>query len=225
MAFITVGINTDRVYNKKNPPGGACSDLFGGPAEEICPNPKKLNRLRSSMDLGGEAPEPARHHKKSQPSVCPLTGETLGSSVAKLEISETKAEASPEAAPATEKAEPAKPAETKQEGEVKVAEPPTTKGDIVRESPPAPAAAPEAGEPAPASAPASAPAPAPEMTQAESAPAPALESALAPEAAPKSALAPAPASPVPASPAPESAPAPAQQRRRNPPGGHSTGFW
>jgi hypothetical protein len=51
---------------RKNPPGGKCADLFGGPEEIV--NPKKLNRLRSSIDMGGSVEEPARGQKKSQAS-------------------------------------------------------------------------------------------------------------------------------------------------------------
>merc|ERR1712059_70404 len=42
MSFITVGIDTDRVYNKKNPPGGKCTPLFGG-GEEIVIYSRKID--------------------------------------------------------------------------------------------------------------------------------------------------------------------------------------
>jgi len=34
MSFITVGIDTDRVYKKANPPGGFCTDLFGNNGQQ-----------------------------------------------------------------------------------------------------------------------------------------------------------------------------------------------
>jgi len=231
MAFITVGINTDRVYNKKNPPGGKCTDLFGGPPDEISANPKKLNRLRSSVDLGGseDSSEAAPRQKKSQPSVCPLTGEKIG----------VREESKPESKPANtngtngtngtlvrEGAEAPSPAPAPSEGKPEAAPAPAPAAE--------PATAPETAPAPPAAAPASDAPPAPEPTVSESAtvatpvPAPAPVAELAPASAPVSTPAPSPApastpAPVTSSPATSTAPAPA--RRRNPPGGHSAGFW
>jgi len=73
MACITVGLDTSRVYKKKQPPGGACADLFGG-EQQSSGETKKLNRLPSTTSV----PEPVRTSRKSLPSVCPVTGETIG---------------------------------------------------------------------------------------------------------------------------------------------------
>jgi len=79
MSFVTVGIDTDRVYNRKNPPGGKCTNLFGGD-EEIITNSRNQSRMRSNVDVDSEDTRQtqARTQKRSQPSVCPLTGETIG---------------------------------------------------------------------------------------------------------------------------------------------------
>merc|ERR1711970_224340 len=98
MAFITVGLDTSRTYNKKQPPGGACADLFGGDDDSHSGQQRKLNRMLSNVELGSDqevtkdkksekVPEVAqtRIQKKSQPSVCPVTGETLGHNTAATE--------------------------------------------------------------------------------------------------------------------------------------------
>lgn len=79
MSFVTVGIDTDRVYNRKNPPGGKCTNLFGGD-EEIITNSRNQSRMRSNVDVDREDTRQTqpRTQKRSQPSVCPLTGETIG---------------------------------------------------------------------------------------------------------------------------------------------------
>jgi len=240
MAFITVGINTDRVYNKKNPPGGKCTDLFGGPPDEISANPKKLNRLRSSVDLGGseDSSEAAPRQKKSQPSVCPLTGEKIG----------VREESKPESKPAnpttngTNGTSGTNGTLVREGGEATppASAPAPTEGKPEAAPAPAPAAepvtAPETAPAPPAAAPASDAPPAPEPTVSESAtvatpvPAPAPVAELVPASAPAPvstpALSPAPAStPAPVTSTPASSTAPAPARRRNPPGGHSAGFW
>eukprot|EP00090_Calanus_glacialis_P023324 TRINITY_DN35975_c0_g1_i3.p1 TRINITY_DN35975_c0_g1~~TRINITY_DN35975_c0_g1_i3.p1 ORF type:complete len:198 (+),score=68.45 TRINITY_DN35975_c0_g1_i3:59-652(+) len=75
MACITIGLDTSRVYNKKQPPGGACADLFG-------------DHPQPAADHAEEQPLPPRVEakrsgRKSQPSpsVCPVTGETIGHSL------------------------------------------------------------------------------------------------------------------------------------------------
>merc|ERR1719233_138823 len=98
MAFITVGLDTSRTYNKKQPPGGACADLFGGEPDSQSGQQRKLNRMLANLELGSDqevtkkkksekVPEVAqtRIQKKSQPSVCPVTGETLGHNTAATE--------------------------------------------------------------------------------------------------------------------------------------------
>jgi len=234
MAFITVGINTDRVYNKKNPPGGKCTDLFGGPPDEISANPKKLNRLRSSVDLGGseDSSEAAPRQKKSQPSVCPLTGEKIG----------VREESKPESKPANTNGTSGTNGTLVREGAEAPAPAPTEgKSDAAPAPAATPATAPAAESvtapettPAPAAAPASDAPPAPEPTVSDStpvpAPAPVAEPApaSAPASAPVSTPAPTPApasTPAPVTSSPASSVAPAPARRRNPPGGHSAGFW
>merc|ERR1711971_1180094 len=52
-----VGIDTSRVYNRKTPPGGKVSDVFsfsGQASDASKPAPPRVNRQRSSIDLGGE---------------------------------------------------------------------------------------------------------------------------------------------------------------------------
>merc|ERR1711971_886465 len=52
-----VGIDTSRVYNRKAPPGGKVSDVFsfsGQASDASKPAPPRVNRQRSSIDLGGE---------------------------------------------------------------------------------------------------------------------------------------------------------------------------
>merc|ERR1719391_1547687 len=186
---LTVGINTDRVYNKKNPPGGKCTDLFGGPPDEISANPKKLNRLRSSVDLGGsEDPSEAAapRQKKSQPSVCPLTGEKIGVRDERKQL----------------EGKPANPTTNGTSG---------TNGTLVREGaeapPPAPTPAPTEGKPEPTPATASATATAP-----VTAPVTAPEPAPAPAPAPASDMPPSPTSePTASDSAPVSTPVPAPE--------------
>eukprot|EP00090_Calanus_glacialis_P023326 TRINITY_DN35975_c0_g1_i5.p1 TRINITY_DN35975_c0_g1~~TRINITY_DN35975_c0_g1_i5.p1 ORF type:complete len:197 (+),score=70.72 TRINITY_DN35975_c0_g1_i5:59-649(+) len=79
MACITIGLDTSRVYNKKQPPGGACADLFGDhpqPADNNAEQPSKVPPIQA-------AAEPTRSVQKSQPSppVCTVTGETNGDSL------------------------------------------------------------------------------------------------------------------------------------------------
>eukprot|EP00092_Neocalanus_flemingeri_P045051 GFUD01050173.1.p1 GENE.GFUD01050173.1~~GFUD01050173.1.p1 ORF type:complete len:184 (+),score=71.45 GFUD01050173.1:42-593(+) len=78
MACITVGLDTSRVYNKKQPPGGACADLFGDHSEPAGED-KPLHRIPPSPAVS----EPVLSARKSQPSpsVCPVTGETIGHSL------------------------------------------------------------------------------------------------------------------------------------------------
>eukprot|EP00092_Neocalanus_flemingeri_P045052 GFUD01050174.1.p1 GENE.GFUD01050174.1~~GFUD01050174.1.p1 ORF type:complete len:201 (+),score=77.97 GFUD01050174.1:60-662(+) len=78
MACITVGLDTSRVYNKKQPPGGACADLFGDHPEPAGDD-KPLHRIPPSPAVS----EPVLSARKSQPSpsVCPVTGETIGHSL------------------------------------------------------------------------------------------------------------------------------------------------
>eukprot|EP00092_Neocalanus_flemingeri_P063991 GFUD01077544.1.p1 GENE.GFUD01077544.1~~GFUD01077544.1.p1 ORF type:complete len:192 (+),score=73.26 GFUD01077544.1:62-637(+) len=78
MACITVGLDTSRVYNKKQPPGGACADLFGDHPEPAGDD-KPLHRIPPSPAVS----EPVLSHSQSQPSpsVCPVTGETIGHSL------------------------------------------------------------------------------------------------------------------------------------------------
>ena len=49
MAPITVGIDTNRVYNRKVPPGGEVSDVFSfkeNPSQPVERNPKKIDRYK-----------------------------------------------------------------------------------------------------------------------------------------------------------------------------------
>jgi len=55
MAMITVGIDTSRSYNRKNPPGGKVSDVFSfDGSQDDSKKSGKINRQRSSIDLGLE---------------------------------------------------------------------------------------------------------------------------------------------------------------------------
>eukprot|EP00092_Neocalanus_flemingeri_P001013 GFUD01001081.1.p1 GENE.GFUD01001081.1~~GFUD01001081.1.p1 ORF type:complete len:205 (+),score=81.77 GFUD01001081.1:107-721(+) len=78
MACITVGLDTSRVYNKKQPPGGACADLFGDH-----PEPAGDDKTQHKIPPSPAVSEPVLSARKSQPSpsVCPVTGETIGHSL------------------------------------------------------------------------------------------------------------------------------------------------
>jgi len=250
MAFITVGLDTSRTYNKKQPPGGACADLFGGDPDSQSGQQKKLNRMLSNVELGSDqevtkekksekVPEVAqtRIQKKSQPSVCPVTGETLGHNTAATEsviktdkkAETTKPHQKEVRTTVNEKKEakiisPTEPTQPKA-----VSEPKTDSKESVAVTTPE-ATPPSAQPPAQtdtATAPATvatspsemhtSPAPAPAPT---SVPTPATASV--PTTAPFST--PAPISAPPCAPASTSAPAP-MKTRRVPPGGHTTAFW
>jgi len=74
MAPITVGLDTSRVYKKQQPPGGHCTDIFGGynTTSQAAENEDIKNRKTKNEKFKN------RNSKKSQPSVCPVTGETIG---------------------------------------------------------------------------------------------------------------------------------------------------
>merc|ERR1719191_2523353 len=74
-SMITVGLNTNRSYNKKNPPGGKCTDFFGG-AEEGASDRRPSTQEEKPVET--PKAEQQRTQKRSQPSVCPVTGETYG---------------------------------------------------------------------------------------------------------------------------------------------------
>jgi len=107
MAMITVGIDTSRSYNKKNPPGGKVSSVFSfseGSDEPI--KPARINRQRSSIDLGcddsskqierqiSEPVVPKSEKQESLPKEKPVASEPADSasnaSGAKTGVSETK---------------------------------------------------------------------------------------------------------------------------------------
>jgi len=76
--MITVGIDTSRSYNRKNPPGGKVSDVFsfdGSSPDDK--KPGKINRQRSSIDLGlePEAPNKSLGRQTSAP-VEPIVNNT-----------------------------------------------------------------------------------------------------------------------------------------------------
>jgi len=226
MAYITVGIDTSRTYNKKQPPGGACADLFGGsqdrPHPGDGPQEKKLNRMLSNVELASEKEaveqpskkvdkaeevKPPRIQRKSQPSVCPVTGETIGHNLA--------------AAQSVDKKEVIKQEEKiadKKEAAVKVDEKPKPEPKAVSspESEPAPAV--KTPEPAVNS---------PNVTEVPPAPATPAPAEV------KSAQTPSETVIPPSSPSPPqnqkpvvSSPTPAPVKtRRVPPGGHTTAFW
>jgi len=247
MAYITVGLDTSRTYNKKQPPGGACADLFGGDTDTQQGQQRKLNRMLSNVELGSDqevikekksekVPEVAqtRIQKKSQPSVCPVTGETLGHNKAATESvvrpekkteSTNKQEEKEVKAIADEKkeaktvsvGEPAPPnavSETQTEPKESVA---ATKSEASSPSVPPPVQKDAATASATT---ATSPSVIPTTQAPTSAPTP--DPAPAPTPSPISARA---VDTTPSSPsAPTSTPAP-MKTRRVPPGGHTTAFW
>merc|ERR1712038_2154965 len=72
MATITVGIDTSRVYNRKTPPGGKVSDAFSfNSTDTVAKKPQKIDRQRSSIDIGGgekEAAETGLERQLSAPA-------------------------------------------------------------------------------------------------------------------------------------------------------------
>lgn len=230
MAYITVGIDTSRTYNKKQPPGGACADLFGGSQDR--PNPrdgaqeKKLNRMLSNVELASEqevCEQPTkkidkteevkkpRIQRKSQPSVCPVTGETIGHNLATIEPVDKR-----EVVKQEEKMADKKETAVKMDEKAK----PEPKAVSSPESVPSPAV----NTPEPA-------ANTPYVTEvitATAAPAPAeVKSAQQPSSTvmPPSSPSPTPSPPQNQKPV-VSTPTPAPVKtRRVPPGGHTTAFW
>jgi len=104
MAMITVGIDTSRSYNKKNPPGGKVSDVFSFSEGSDEPRkPGRINRQRSSIDLGcddsskqverqmSEPVVPKSEKQEILPQEKPVASEPAPTaSGAKTEVSETK---------------------------------------------------------------------------------------------------------------------------------------
>jgi len=247
MAFITVGLDTSRTYNKKQPLGGACADLFGGDTDTQQGQQKKLNRMLSNVELGSDqevikekknekVPEVAqtRIQKKSQPSVCPVTGETLGHNTAAKE-SEVKPEKNTESNNKQGQKEVKAIADEKQEAKiVSVGEPAPPNAVSEPQTEPMESVAATKSEASPPSA----PPPAQTDTATASATTETSPSVIPSTPASTSAPAPHPApAPTPAHisapavdttpsppPAPTSAPAP-MKARRVPPGGHTTAFW
>merc|ERR1712013_89588 len=239
----TVGLDTSRTYNKKQPPGGACADLFGGDTDTQRGQQRKLNRMLSNVELSsdqevikekksGKVPEVAqtRIQKKSQPSECPVTGETLGHNAAAKE-SVVKPEKKPES---NNKQEEKAIADEKKEVKiVSVGEPAPPNAVSEQQAETKESVAQKKSEASPPSAP-------PPQTDTATAPAttenlpsvipttPAPTSAPTPDPAPAPTPAPISAPAVDTTPstpsAPISAPAP-MKTRRVPPGGHTTAFW
>merc|ERR1712061_699492 len=86
MATITVGIDTSRVYNRKTPPGGKVSDVFSfSSSESSKPTPPRVNRQRSSIDLGGEDANAAKSVDKQNSEPARNPSSTKGKSQATLE--------------------------------------------------------------------------------------------------------------------------------------------
>merc|ERR1711874_572847 len=208
----TMGLDTSRVYNKKQPPGGACADLFGE-------DPVAGGGAAQQNDkVTPPAPEPRKSVQKSRSSVsvCPVTGENIGHA-SPTTSQEKRAD--------NEKVEKAEVAVTKCKEDTesvkgKDVEAKTTSTDILKKSetaenpnsdvlPPTPSAA------SPVTSTSSPPAPA-------LAPAPTPTPALAPVPTPAQTPAPTPA-PTPAS-TPAPAPTPARTSRV-PPGGHTQALW
>jgi len=243
MAFITVGLDTSRTYNKKQPLGGACADLFGGDTDTQQGQQKKLNRMLSNVELGSDqevikekknekVPEVAqtRIQKKSQPSVCPVTGETLGHNTAAKE-SVVKPEKKTKSNDRREEKEVKAIADEKKEAKIVSVGEPAPPNAVTESKESVAATKSEASQP-------SAPPPAQTDTATASATTETSPSVIPSTPASTSAPAPHPApAPTPAHisapavdttpsppPAPTSAPAP-MKARRVPPGGHTTAFW
>jgi len=255
MAFITVGIDTSRTYNKKQPPGGACADLFGGsqinhPGDDK--NVKKLNRMLSNVELSDDKPAMAenkvekevtqpRIQRKSQPSVCPVTGETIGHNLAAPEPTsknEGKAEViKPDVASANKKATavaassitdnsspepkakcPSEPKSAPTINTLKV-DASSPKNESVVPVAATTHTAPQSADstPPPSTPIMKAPSPSPAPVHANSDPAPVMSSPV-----PAAAVANPNPIPVASNPAPAQAPV---KTRRVPPGGHTTAFW
>merc|ERR1712051_340508 len=113
---ITVGIDTSRVYNRKQPPGGKCSDLFG-PAAPIVEGAGEV--IRQASLASRQAPQDSQPEVKpvtaAEPSLEPETQVELGS----LSLSPAPSPAKPAAVEAKPAADPG-PTECKQkDGEAK----------------------------------------------------------------------------------------------------------
>jgi len=183
---------------------------------------KEVNKEKKN----GKVPEVAqtRIQKKSQPSVCPVTGETLGYNTAAAESvvkTENKADAAKQ-----EKNEVKATVDEKKEATIVSHAEPTPQAETKESVAPTKSEASQPSAPPPpqtdtatASATTATPPPVIPTTPAPTPdPAPALTHTPAPNAAPAVDTTPTPA------PAPTSAPAPVKARRV-PPGGHTTAFW
>jgi len=229
MAYITVGIDTSRTYNKKQPPGGACADLFGGSQDKPHPGDgaqeRKLNRMLSNVELASEKEameqptkkvdkteevKQPRIQRKSQPSVCPVTGETIGHNLAAIETVDKREVVKQEKV--AEKKETAVKADEKMKPEPKAVSSPESEPASAVKTPEPAANSPQVTE----------------VTTATTTPAPAeVKSAETPSnnAVPPSSPSPTPSPPQNQKPV-VSTPTPAPVKtRRVPPGGHTTAFW
>merc|ERR1712013_221759 len=244
----TVGLDTSRTYNKKQPPGGACADLFGGDADTQQGQQKKLNRMLSNVELGSDqevikekknekVPEVAqtRIQKKSQPSVCPVTGETLGHNNTAAKESLVKTDKKTENNNNKEQKEGKPTADEKKEAKiVSVGEPAPPNAVSEPQTEPQESVAATKSEASPPSAPppaqtdtattATSPPVIPTTPASTLAPTSAPIPDLAPASTPAPISAPAVDTTPPPAPAQTSAPAP-MKTRRVPPGGHTTAFW
>merc|ERR1711971_1103019 len=220
-----VGIDTSRVYNRKTPPGGKVSDVFsfsGQASDASKPAPPRVNRQRSSIDLGGEQQDTNKtvDRQNSEPACKP-------SSATENPKSQEK-----EAVVSTSEA-------NKSENHSKVDSNGVTDGEKPK-SEPASVKTPDTKQPDPKPAPASVDkiSPVPDSTKTSSTvPDGPKPQSTVPDSVPDNTKPPSPVSePVPAQdPAPVKnqetqgdAPPPVvrQNSRRVPPGGHTSGgFW
>jgi len=202
MACITIGLDTSRVYNKKQPPGGACTDLFGEVTATDATD-KKVQRVQP--DKPATTPERTARKSQPSPSVCPVTGETIGHNLPKPEApAKVNKEAEPKKVADDKKQdklvnctkEEVKPAEDKKEMKEEKRVAPEPRKAVVE--------AQDTVEPSPV------PATPPAQSSSEVSPTPAPQVATPPPV-------------VSSNPTPVAAPV--VKSRRVPPGGHTHALW
>jgi len=207
MACITIGLDTSRVYNKKQPPGGACTDLFGEVTATDATD-KKVQRVQPDKSV--TTPERTARKSQPSPSVCPVTGETIGHNLPKPEAPTKDAKPSKEV-------EPKKVADDKKQDKLvnctkEEAKPVEEKKEVKEEkrAAPEPRKAVAEGQDTVESSPAPVTPPAQSSSEISSSPAPAVST---------------PPSHSVVSSNPNSGAAPVVKSRRVPPGGHTHALW